>query len=160
ILTAAHCAVDAEKSEEAGKVVLEDPSTYRINIGQDSNITYTPIVPKTIYAHPKYNWTEFINDIALLELGTSIQFNAAIQPVRLIKGESNLLLRQMFTVVGWGSDTTQKLVSTLNRVNVLKGSSEFCAKALPSYQPYFNQLLCTENGFGKNVCHGDSGSPL
>ncbi|KAI9595759.1 trypsin-like cysteine/serine peptidase domain-containing protein [Syncephalis fuscata] len=136
------------------------PSTYRINIGQDSNITYTPIVPKNIYAHPKYNWTEFINDIALLELKNLLQFTDTIQPIKLIRDESKLSGKQKFTAIGWGMNQNKKIASLLNRVDISNGSPAFCAKASPSYSLYRYQLLCTANVFGKDTCGGDSGGPL
>ncbi|KAI9594375.1 trypsin-like cysteine/serine peptidase domain-containing protein [Syncephalis fuscata] len=160
ILTAAHCVVAVKESEEAGKIILNDPSKYGINIGLNSNINNNLVIPKKIYAHPKYNGTTISHDVGLLELRRPLKFTNAIQSVKLINDTSKLSVDQMFTAIGWGRDQTQKLTPKLNRVDLPNGSTEFCTEVNPDYPLYSDQLLCTEDVPGKDTCLGDSGGPL
>ncbi|KAI9598216.1 trypsin-like cysteine/serine peptidase domain-containing protein [Syncephalis fuscata] len=160
ILTAAHCVVAIKESEKAGKLVMNNPSKYTINIGLNSNANPTLIVPKNVYAHPKYMWATVRYDVGLLELSQPLKFTDAIQPVKLIKDESKLSANQMLTAAGWGIDSKQNFATKLNRVDLLNGSPEFCAKTDRNYLQYRDQILCTAYVRGKGICGGDSGGPL
>ncbi|KAI9594391.1 trypsin-like cysteine/serine peptidase domain-containing protein [Syncephalis fuscata] len=161
ILTAAHCLVDTEESKRTGTKVIKNPSKFDINIGQDSNINQNPLVPKSVYAHPEYNWNKIGKyDIGLLELSQPLKFTDSIQPVKLIKDESKLSANQPFTAAGWGKDLTQRSTSKLNRVNLFNGGPEYCGRINPGYPAYRDQLLCTKYIHKKTPCSGDSGGPL
>ncbi|KAI8055185.1 trypsin-like cysteine/serine peptidase domain-containing protein [Syncephalis plumigaleata] len=73
IITAAHCIVVPDSSPGVGSV---------------SNITKYPITIKRAVISPVYNVNDNTNDIALIELNTSLTYNSTVQPIRISSGRN------------------------------------------------------------------------
>ncbi|XP_026760462.2 collagenase-like [Galleria mellonella] len=155
VLTAAHCWSDGRFQAYQITVVLG--SAYLFHGG-------IRVLPYAIALHPQYNPKTFANDIAMLYLPNSIEFNQAIRPLILPYGS---LLTMDYTGVwaraaGFGrfSDViTSSANSTIARNVFLQVITvQQCRNVFGNYVLESN--ICTNGYGGVGICQGDSGGPL
>lgn len=169
ILTASHC-LDTTAQRD-GSFVAISPASITVhpgiwNIGSSSEVSSTAASVIQVIAHENYNDITFDNDIALLELSTTIT-NIPIQLIR----EADFLatlnavdldgIGPLVTIAGWGTTSESGLGSALLRsVDVPIIAPAACAAA-PFSEAVATPALCA--GFvegGRDACQGDSGGPL
>ncbi|XP_039541726.1 trypsin isoform X4 [Pimephales promelas] len=118
--------------------------------------TVTQIIP-----HPNYSPTTQNNDIALLQLSSSVTFSAYIRPVCLAAADSVFAAGTESWVSGWGKlnsgDTS--IPNTLQEVQIPIVSNIVCNAAYRG-SITSNMLCAGVNEGGKDSCQGDSGGPL
>lgn len=147
ILTAAHCLIDQNKTfVELGMIRITNRPGNTIEV-QDYII------------HPNYT-TVPRNDIAIIKLPQSIQFNSVIQPIRLATKTIKNSMSAVATVAGYGAteDFSHSYLLKYTQVKIL--SDDECEATEVTYNSETN--LCAlgyENEFS-GTCEGDSGSPL
>ncbi|XP_065084987.1 trypsin-1-like isoform X4 [Ochlerotatus camptorhynchus] len=156
LLTAAHCFRHSNAtSVRLGTIEAGDAYAETITIAK-------------IHRHPKYRSLSRTNDIALIELRTSITMNSNVRPVCLYTEGEELPATQNLTLIGWGkdnSDETSKVLlkgivrpvvrfdcqqrydKGILRINITDG--HMCALGDQSAQGRFT-----------DACQGDSGGPL
>uniref|UniRef100_A0A672S2F7 Trypsin-like n=1 Tax=Sinocyclocheilus grahami TaxID=75366 RepID=A0A672S2F7_SINGR len=114
-----------------------------------------------IIIHPKYHPDTFDNDIALVQLSSSVTFNDYIRPVCLAAAGSTFAAGTESWITGWGKlnfgDTT--LPNTLQEVKIPVISNSYCKSVYESI--FTDNILCAGpiEG-GKGLCQGDGGGPL
>lgn len=152
VLTAAHC-VEGKSAGDMDVAV----GAYDLNAFTGSRISV-----KSIRIHPQYENVTMRNDIALLKLSQP----SSVSTITLYSGVSNdnvapSLLGIMLTAIGWGlADGTVDWYypSRLRQVNLPVVADSYCndiyGVTLVASQ------LCAGYPAGKDVCNGDSGSPV
>ncbi|XP_055850507.1 chymotrypsin-1-like [Episyrphus balteatus] len=150
IITASHC------------VISQTPDKIKILTGtQDlkDNTTSAYYYPDKIVMHCNYNSPAYANDIALIRLNDSINFNDVTSKVdydyAVMKADDELIL------TGWGTLSLGGMVpSKLQTLKVKYVPYEMCKEKHNNSSWVDVGHLCTFNDKGKGACHGDSGGPL
>lgn len=143
---------------DIGSIVLIFGATDLFNKHQVGQQIKTIVnISDQVIVHPLYNSTTFANNIALIRLTTTLEFNDYIQSVRLpFDRRFNTFTNSPVIISGWGSiDDNEDIVpylqygySTILDLN----------KCMSSFEPgRVNQdNICLE---GASSCNGDSGGP-
>ncbi|XP_060518005.1 trypsin delta-like [Cylas formicarius] len=113
--------------------------------------------------HEDYDLETRNNDIALIKLDEELQFDEAIQPVRLPENDNDDYVGKTGTIAGWGHYKEDEfgISPWMNFVNVTVMSNEECK----TYDYDFDQLvtsnnLCSSGEGVLSLCEGDYGGPL
>ncbi|XP_056421500.1 serine protease 56 [Hyla sarda] len=154
VLTAAHC-FNGNVNELLWTVV-----TGQYNLNKEENGTKVYQVNRII-THPKFNQKTFNNDLALVELTSTVAASPRAIPVCLPTVPVDPAPGTNCYIAGWGSlyeDGPLSDVIMEARVPVL--NQESCRSALGK-DMLTNTMLCAGylNG-GIDSCQGDSGGPL
>lgn len=102
------------------------------------------------------NYSDILNDLALLELKTPLVFTSTIQAIPL---ETKRIPHGSEIIVsGWGQLATYfpRLPTLLQFTTVKSIGNINCAAQMLIYS---NSLLCLAHSRGNGVCSGDSGGP-
>ena len=165
VLTAAHC-VDGESANQ-----------FKLNIGEYdlSDGAENAIDIANIFIHPLYDAEEISNDIAIIELVSSVE-GVAVQLAET--DETNLwaIENSMATVAGWGGregyapseGPTSDFPDILHKVDLRLSTNAQCREALgESFGVPADNVNVTDVMIcaavpegGKGSCQGDSGGPL
>ncbi len=113
--------------------------------------------PQRFLLHEEYNEATLDNDIALIELNETIEYNEEIAPVCLPTDQPSV--GAICTTTGWGETRGTGDKTHLNEVDIPIVSNEVCNST-----EYYNgsitpNMVCA--GFRRHgICVGDSGGPL
>ncbi|KAF7277792.1 hypothetical protein GWI33_009210 [Rhynchophorus ferrugineus] len=158
IATAGHCVDDLLTSQ------------IRIRVGEydfSSVQEAYPYVERSVtrkVVHPKYNFSTYEYDLALVQLEQELEFALHILPICLPESDDPLV-GYNGTVTGWGRlSEGGTLPSILQEVQVPIVSNEYCKRMFlrAGRHEYIPEVfLCAghEEG-GQDSCQGDSGGPL
>ncbi|XP_014277408.1 venom protease [Halyomorpha halys] len=162
VLTAAHC-IKVPSSQTLYVVRLGESELDNENDGASP----VDILVDSAFAHPGYSLTTKLDDIGLVKLQQSAQFNRYIQPICLpnpadMRSES--FVRYYPFVAGWGATSEGRGAASkkLLQIQVPVTDNESCDKVYtPKGARILSKQLCAgyPNG-GKDACQGDSGGPL
>uniref|UniRef100_A0A671LTE9 Trypsin-3-like n=1 Tax=Sinocyclocheilus anshuiensis TaxID=1608454 RepID=A0A671LTE9_9TELE len=143
VLSAAHC---FQRYEELRLIFVSIYSTAAANISR----TVTRLI-----THPSYSTTTQNNDIALLQLSSSVTFTDYIRPVCLAAAGSVFGGGTKSWITGW--DT--QIPNILQEVQIPIVNNSVCNKAYGGI--ITSNMLCAglDEG-GKDSCQGDSGGPM
>jgi secreted trypsin-like serine protease len=154
VLTAAHCVVDRQANRLD---VLAGTHT----LAQNGSGTRVHVSAK--HVHPGYNPRTSGNDIAVLQLATSVPYDT----IPIVQAGQGALWDPgtVATVTGWGDrdrrDCCTNFPANLYEVDVPILSNPQCTNAYGS--GYIRtKMLCAGdlNNGGEDSCQGDSGGPL
>ncbi|KAG9264225.1 transmembrane protease serine 9-like [Astyanax mexicanus] len=155
VLTAAHCFPSNTASQVTaymGMYALQSSNPNR----QSSSIS-------RLIVHSSYDTATHDNDIALLQLSTSVTFNSYVSPVCLAAPGSTFYTDTQTWVTGWGDTATGVSLSypmTLQEVQVPVVGNRKC-KCLYGVGSITDNMMCAGLlAGGKDSCQGDSGGPL
>uniref|UniRef100_A0A8B9JL18 Peptidase S1 domain-containing protein n=1 Tax=Astyanax mexicanus TaxID=7994 RepID=A0A8B9JL18_ASTMX len=152
ILSAAHCF----QSTPAGLSVFLGKQSL-----QTSELNSLTITVAQIINHPSYVSSTHDNDIALLQLSSSVTFSDYIQPVCLAAAGSTLGSGTLVWVTGWGDISSDgKYPQNLQEVELPIVSNTACTSAYGSGSITSNMMCAGLSQGGKDSCQGDSGGPL
>ncbi|XP_063923939.1 brachyurin-like [Zophobas morio] len=146
ILTAAHCVQGVSAvTAYLGVTSLSDSSRVTAQASR-------------AVVHPSYSSSTLANDIALLQLSSSVSSSSYISTVSL--GTSTLGTGVAVTVSGWGrtSDSSSSISQTLNYVGLTTISNTVCAQTYGSIIQ--SGIVCCTGSTIQSTCNGDSGGPL
>ncbi|XP_077068336.1 trypsin-like [Siphateles boraxobius] len=154
VLSAAHCF----QSSSIG--------TIRIYLGRRSQSGSNPYEEHRTVSrfinHPNYNNPSGDNDIALLQLSSSVTFSDYIRPVCLAATGSVFAAGTESWVTGWGmlQDGGTQIPDILQEVMIPIVSNSDCDNAYGG--GITSNMICAGllNQGGKDSCQGDSGGPL
>uniref|UniRef100_A0A3B3CBT6 Zgc:100868 n=1 Tax=Oryzias melastigma TaxID=30732 RepID=A0A3B3CBT6_ORYME len=155
VLTAAHCVPGGDLV--GAKVLLGLQSLEGSN---PNSVTRT--VAKSIN-HPSYNSVTKENDIALLQLSSTVTFTDYISPVCLASTGSTFYSGINTWVTGWGNIGSGNLLpspQTLQEVQVPIVGNRRCKCSYGASSITDNMLCAGLLEGGKDSCQGDSGGPL
>ncbi|XP_065084986.1 CLIP domain-containing serine protease C9-like isoform X3 [Ochlerotatus camptorhynchus] len=158
LLTAAHCFAESNAtSVRLGTIEADDSLADTIPIAN-------------IYRHPRYARSRRLNDIALIELRTSITLNSNVQPVCLYTEKKELPEMQDLIVTGWGKDNSDDVSTVLLKGIVRPVLRTECQQRFDGISKIrrlniTDGHLCAlgdlnEEGKATDACQGDSGGPL
>ncbi|XP_058833026.1 trypsin I-P1-like [Topomyia yanbarensis] len=156
LLTAAHCFKNSK------------PTTVSLGTNQADDPMADNFPIAKIHRHLGYNRTTKQNDIALVELRSSVTMNSQIQAICLHTSSIDLLESVNLTLMGWGRNNTDKLPNSLLKgaVNpVLRSSCQARFTTGGHSIKLTEKQLCAlgeknEEGIATDACEGDSGGPL
>ncbi|XP_015116460.1 chymotrypsin-1, partial [Diachasma alloeum] len=145
ILTAAHC---VEPDLERAYVVTG--TNYLTDAGESYKAWFA-------VTHPEYQNFHH-DDIALVRIKGTIEFNEHVQPVGLPSG-SNERVGSSAAFAGWGYTTTAGPSSpnALQEISLTIISNDLCNSI---HGEITEGHLCTFNKENEGMCFGDSGGPL
>jgi secreted trypsin-like serine protease len=159
VLTAAHC-VDSENA-----------SQFKMNVGEYdlSDGAENAIEIANIFIHPLYESGGFNNDIALVELVSTVD-SPAVEIAQPEVTNQYAVENSLATVAGWGGRVgyesgegpTSDFPDVLHQVDLQLMTNEQCIDTLDTLDTIVtSNMICAaiEEG-GKGSCQGDSGGPL
>ena len=110
-----------------------------------------------IILHEEYDSREIINDIALLKIEPSLDFNPYVSPIGL--PEQLESFEGSCTISGWGTLSSGGILpDALQYVDVPLVSDDECRKAYGDSDVVDSMICAGEEG--KDSCQGDSGGPM
>ncbi|KAM9457777.1 serine protease 27-like isoform 1-T1 [Clarias gariepinus] len=154
VLSAAHCFQSVAASSIKLFLGLENLQGTNPNIQQINAIK--------IIIHPDFNISTINNDIALVQLSSSVTFNDYVLPVCLATANSSFPGGTNAWVTGWGRIATNVNLpapQTLQEVKVPIVNNSACTIAYR--RDVTNNMICAGVAAGgEGACNGDSGGPL
>ncbi|KAM7347493.1 transmembrane protease serine 9-like [Cochliomyia hominivorax] len=151
ILTAAHCVGD----EDEGEVYHPyDPNLFTIRAGS-TNRLMGGVVKQVAKIIVHENYGNFLNDVALLKLESSLVYSDGIKPIPLATAE--IPVGSNVVISGWGRLKTGGDSPIRLQWNTL----EFISK-LQCFTSIFmssDALICLAHQQDNGACNGDSGGP-
>ncbi|XP_016335021.1 transmembrane protease serine 5-like [Sinocyclocheilus anshuiensis] len=148
VLSAAHC------FQSAG---VSNTVMYFGRLNQSgSNPNETSRTARRIINHPGYVGPPFDNDIALVQLSSSVNFSDYIRPVCLAAAGSVFGGGMESWVTGWGRQQ-QEGSDMLQEVTMTVVNNSDCNK---SYGGNITSNMICAGQQGKSACPGDSGGPM
>nr|XP_008510468.1 PREDICTED: granzyme B(G,H)-like [Equus przewalskii] len=111
--------------------------------------------------HPDYNPKSFSNDIMLLKLGRRAKLTAAVRPLSLPRGKTQVRPGEVCSVAGWGQLAPKgRFPDTLQEVELTVQQDEVCESYFRNYFNSTTQLCVGDPKDKKSSFQGDSGGPL
>uniref|UniRef100_A0A671LTD5 Acrosin n=1 Tax=Sinocyclocheilus anshuiensis TaxID=1608454 RepID=A0A671LTD5_9TELE len=157
VLSAAHC---FQRYEVIYNITLSETDIHMDLLYRELEQTISRTVTRLI-THPSYSTTTQNNDIALLQLSSSVTFTDYIRPVCLAAAGSVFGGGTKSWITGWGklkfADT--QIPNILQEVQIPIVNNSVCNKAYGGI--ITSNMLCAglDEG-GKDSCQGDSGGPM
>lgn len=153
VLTAAHCPPNANYAQ-----VVAGAHAY---MDWEDTQQFQETDWWNFLSHENYNPSNLNNDIAIIYVDNSWEFNAWVQPTRLPTAQaSELFVGETATVSGWGRTTNGGTSSDVLRVATVPViSNTQCAGTFGS-SIVIASTLCVNTVHGQGSCQGDSGGPL
>ncbi|KAF4092946.1 hypothetical protein AMELA_G00025970 [Ameiurus melas] len=155
VLSAAHCFPSG--NEVSITILLGMQSLGETNANMQKREVNSIII------HENYNDISNDNDIALVQLASSVTFDDYVMPVCLAASNSSFPGGTNVWVTGWGriaSDVDLPSPQTLQEVQVPIVSNSKCKNAYTSASITDNMMCAGLAQGGKDSCQGDSGGPL
>ncbi|XP_013889514.1 cationic trypsin [Austrofundulus limnaeus] len=151
VLTAAHCFQNSASKGVTIYLGRQNPNNFNPN---EQQFTASQVI-----VHPNHNSETNDNDVALLQLSSTVTFNKYISPVCLATADSVFPAGLNSWVTGFGTTSSGGSVSTtLQEVNIPIVSNSACNAVHGSITS--NMICAGLTQGGKDSCQGDSGGPL
>lgn len=161
VITAAHCINTSTKNYQPNEVLLWLGRYSLVDWNEEGAISSNV---ERIIIHPdykRYSYESYDADIAILTMHRTVTFNQYVRPICLWPGGSSIqeIEGHKGTVVGWGKDGTDKIVSNIpKKVDLPIVNSITCVQTSESlYKAVSNRTFCAGTLNGEGPCHGDSG---
>ncbi|XP_056625441.1 chymotrypsin-like protease CTRL-1 [Triplophysa dalaica] len=153
VLTSAGCSNSINRPDiiiYLGRLKRFGPNTHEVNRTVSRVIT-----------HPNYNSSTFDNDIALLQLSSSVDFTAHIKPVCLAAAGSEFDEGIQSWVTGWGVTESYPFPDTLQEAEIPIVSNNNCSIVYNNRINITDNMMCAGLTDGaKGSCLYDNGGPL
>ncbi|XP_052889995.1 transmembrane protease serine 9-like [Anopheles moucheti] len=160
ILTAAHCVYLENGLISESRVLVR---VGAIHLTEESEYVQEHTVDEVI-AHPSYNSSRFMNDIALLKLTTNITMTEFVQPVCLwtMEGGQEMLVRRNGSLVGFGLNEQDAVSTQLKQTTIGVVDALTCIKSdrVSFGNQLTSEMFCAGAQQGVSACNGDSGGGL
>ncbi|XP_043642075.1 serine protease grass [Drosophila teissieri] len=153
ILTAAHCIQPYLRVRLGEHNTITDPDCQG-SVCSPRSEEYG--IMKAI-THRLYSPHTLVNDIALLKLNRSIQFNAHIQPICIPIIPAGAPRVDRYQAYGWGRVNRHELPHLLQTTELRAYDANYCIRSLDAYVTG-NQFCAGHED--RDTCEGDSGGPM
>lgn len=161
VISAAHCINTSTKNYRPHEVLLW-LGRYSLIDWSEIGAISSNVQQIIIHSDYKRQRESYDADIAILVMEKRVEFNEFIRPVCLWSGSSNIQHVEGLkgTVVGWGKDGTDKIVSNIpKKVDLPIVNTITCVQTSESlYKAVSNRTFCAGTLMGDGPCHGDSGN--
>ncbi|XP_040195342.1 mast cell protease 1A-like isoform X2 [Rana temporaria] len=149
ILTAAHC------------ILTENKTTVTLGAHYGDQGSHLQIIDvKRSITHEHFNWTNYHNDIQLLQLANKAKLGKYVNYTVLPKTYEDVADGTVCETAGWGKTEHSRPADKLMEVNVTILDRKQCSRKWKKYQ-ITNEMLCTIVGpERKDVRKEDAGGPL
>ncbi|XP_049298154.1 uncharacterized protein LOC125771511 [Anopheles funestus] len=160
ILTAAHCVFLENGPIPENRILVR---VGALHLTEESEYVQEHSVDEVI-AHPGYNASRFMNDIALLKLTNNITMTQFVQPVCLwtMDDGQEMIVGKNGSLVGFGLNEQDVVSDELKQATIGVVDALTCIKS--DRVSYANQLtsemFCAGGQQGVSACNGDSGGGL
>jgi len=147
LLTASHC------------VVGHSPNSLTVLVGTNdlqNGGTYYKV--EKYFSHEKYNRPRFANDVAVIQVKGTIEFNDRVQPIEPSPDQVND--GDELTLTGWGRLRAGGALPKRLQIIKLKALSTKTCKRTSLGGNVHDSHICTFTRVGEGACNGDSGGPL
>lgn len=153
VLTAAHCADNAGFFE----IYL---GSHNVRLDSVDEPTRVVVIATNYTVHPQWGPIRIVNDVALIQLPSPVDFTPEIQPICLAPSTEEDHANDILHISGWGkpSDAAGGISPVLREVNVTCITNAECAATYGATITDGN--ICVDTTGGKGSCNGDSGGPL
>lgn len=160
VISAAHCINTSTKNYKPNEVLLW-LGRYSLIDWSEVGAISSNVEEIIIHVDYKRQRESYDADIALLVMNKQVEFNQYVRPVCLWSGPPNIheVEGKKGTVVGWGKDGTDRIVSNIpKRIDLPIVNSITCVQTSESlYKAVSNRTFCAGTLNGDGPCHGDSG---
>ncbi|CAL8334186.1 unnamed protein product [Boreogadus saida] len=158
LVTAAHCVQDN------GKTRFSQPGSWEAYLGLHvQRQTGKAVVRRTlkrIIPHPYYNEYTYDNDIALMELSSSVPYSDHILPICLPAAQHVFPAGHSVWITGWGATREGGVAATVLQKAQVRIINQTVCNDLMSNQ-ITSRMMCAGIVLGGvDACQGDSGGPL
>lgn len=149
VITAAHCLSDIPPEA----ITIRIGSTTYKQGGQLFKISATK-------RHEDYDPATMSNDIAVVNLATSVTFGKNAKPIKLAEKAPSTGVKA--AVTGWGTTSivSGAMSPNLQAVLVKMISNKVCGSDVYNYGLSIQPGMICASASGKDSCQGDSGGPL
>ncbi|CAH1247106.1 KLKB1 [Branchiostoma lanceolatum] len=163
IVTAAHCFRPLSKPQTGWVAHLAEHNLYE-DEGREQNITVQDII-----VHQDFVYDVLTNDIALVRLSQPAHMNDWVSPICLPETGEKVQAQTLCTTAGWGytkplaqgeSLSGDLQSATLQEIEIPVVPNRKCARKLPDYEIYPEQMCAGYDEGGIDTCVGDSGGSL
>ncbi|WP_434359061.1 serine protease [Parasalinivibrio latis] len=167
VVTAAHC-VDLDTVPNDGISAEAFPYQVKVSAGhtrlEDAMAEANEIAVANVYMHPRYSDIGFINDIALIQLGSDLPPEVVYMALAGSATQANLddtFIQngndKLMSVSGWGLiDDNGTAPENLQVADVIGVADSDCSWVNSEDSHYY---ICAQSAH-TGVCSGDSGGPL
>ncbi|CAD7084624.1 unnamed protein product [Hermetia illucens] len=162
VLTAAHC-VDRKQGAVVSVRLGEHDTTKDIDCDEIECMPPVQDIPvEKIRFHPKFNRSDFSNDIAVIRLRHEADLTRDnILPICLpIKKTLHNRTPHQVIIAGWGLTQKKKPSAILQKATVPIVPIEDCRFFYNKYAHITSAQLCAGVEKGIDSCQGDSGAPV
>ncbi|KAM9319910.1 transmembrane protease serine 12 [Gastrophryne carolinensis] len=155
VITAAHC-IKGKRNPTFWRAV------FGINSISDPSPTRKISAVTGIYVHVNFNYITMDNDIALMQLESSITYTDYIQPVCLATRELPIDSMTQCFITGWGTTAPGGEASDI----LQEAQIDIIPSSLCNSHGWYNGLISSNmicagyEGGGIDTCQGDSGGPF
>uniref|UniRef100_A0A8C5BMP1 ST14 transmembrane serine protease matriptase a n=1 Tax=Gadus morhua TaxID=8049 RepID=A0A8C5BMP1_GADMO len=158
LVTAAHCVQDNGKSR------FSQPGTWEAYLGlhvqRQTGKTAERRTLKRIIPHPYYNEYTYDNDIALMELSSSVPYSDHIRPICMPAAQHVFPPGHSVWITGWGATREGGLAATVLQKAQVRIINQTVCNNLMANQ-ITSRMMCAGVLLGGiDACQGDSGGPL
>ncbi|XP_075222688.1 modular serine protease-like isoform X2 [Lycorma delicatula] len=168
VLTAAHCVTNITDGRliAAKKFKITFAKQFiKYNDPGDTDAVYRNVLRIHVPLEYQGNVLNYLSDVAILELTSSVPLGESIMPACVDKYNENIIRSSMLgTVVGWGRDSNNMPAEQLQRAELSFITLEECRNLLINEDRVHitNDKFCTLKRSGSNtaVQTGDSGSGI
>uniref|UniRef100_A0A1A9WPB6 Peptidase S1 domain-containing protein n=1 Tax=Glossina brevipalpis TaxID=37001 RepID=A0A1A9WPB6_9MUSC len=161
VLTAAHCI----KDNLVGIRLREYNISSEEDCAADDGYVIHCMAPainlgiEKIIKHERFSKFNFENDIALIRLPQSLEYERSIRPVCLPERQNAEYFNNYGVISGWGLTEKGKISDVLLHAEVPVLSLDYCRK-IYRYNHFNSTKICASGVNEIDICKGDSGGPL
>ncbi|KAI9583434.1 serine protease grass-like [Glossina fuscipes] len=161
VLTAAHCIKDNLIGIRLREYNISSQEDCVVDDGYITHCMAPPIdlgIEKII-KHEKFSKRNFDNDIALIRLSRSLNYERSVRPICLPERQDADYFKKYGVISGWGLTEKGKMSDVLLHAEVPVLSLDYCQKIYP-YTHFNATKICASGVDEIDICKGDSGGPL
>uniref|UniRef100_A0A1B0BPQ0 Peptidase S1 domain-containing protein n=1 Tax=Glossina palpalis gambiensis TaxID=67801 RepID=A0A1B0BPQ0_9MUSC len=161
VLTAAHCIKDNLIGIRLREYNISSQEDCAVDDGYIIHCMAAPIdlgIEKII-KHEKFSKRNFDNDIALIRLSRSLNYERSVRPICLPERQDADYFKKYGVISGWGLTEKGKMSDVLLHAEVPVLSLDYCQKIYP-YTHFNATKICASGVDEIDICKGDSGGPL